>query len=868
MKLLRCDLVSLVLASLGAAAFATGPVDEVLTVPLPGGAPKIDRSFGAQPLAFEPNLGQTDAQVKFLARGKGYQLFLTGQEAVMVLHTPAADEGGKSRRDGGAWQDAAASWGGFGWFADREFPGLPNTFKSGAGTPHSTTLRRGSDAVVPVVSSADSRSLRVLRMRLVAANPSPPIQGDGGLTGKVNYFIGNDPARWRTNVPTFAKVRYRDVYPGTELVYYGNQEGRLEYDFVLAPGADPNQIALEFDGADRIELDTNGDMVAWVGGLPVRWQKPVVYQEFNGQRIKVACDYRLDGGSLTYEVKRSHRIGFELAAYDSSRPLVIDPVLVYSTYLGGSENDRPGYGAGRAIAADFQGNACVVGYTKSLNFPVTNALQPQRAGGDDAFVTKLSRSGELLFSTYLGGVGNDYAHAVALDLQGNIYVAGGTISTNFPVVKPLQAALAGSGDGYVATLTSDGATISFSTYWGGTVGDSFNGVAVDPAGNIHLAGGTGDSYGSMMNDFPVQNALQAQFGGGQDAVVVKLKVGGTGVIYSTYFGGSGGFRDGGEYASAIAADAEGYTYIVGRTTSYDLPFVNAYQAAITGDITVAGYPASDFFYARITPDGSGLVYSSYFGSYRSEEYPSLALGPRGELWLVGSVGANSEGLATPGSFQPSIPRDSWAGVVARFNATNGVLEAATYLQNGLCSSVAVDAAGDAWVGGWGYGTWGGQGLALVDPLQSSQGNSDAFVVKFSSDCSRLLFSTYFGGADADASYGLSLCLDPDGNALLFGDTESKTNFPLVNAFQTNLNGTADTFVAKISLSEVLKISRSGQTVNLSWPASATNYILEATTVLPTVSWTTVTNTPTVTTNERIVQMPLSGNARFFRLREQ
>jgi hypothetical protein len=494
---------------------------------------------------------------------------------------------------------------------------------------------------------------------------------------------------------------------------------------------------------------------------------------------------------------------------------------------------------------------------------VKNAIQAQRAGGDDVFITKFSPSGQLLFSTYLGGNGYEVGRGVAIDSQGKLYVAGWTTSTNLPLVNPLQPSFEGIvSDAFVAILSPDGATITFSTYWGGVGDDGFYGVALDPAGNIYLAGWSADRGGTVINDFPVHNALQAQPAGGEDAVIVKLSAGGTGIVYSTFFGGSDEYSIGVELARAIAADAEGYAYIVGTTISYDLPVLNAYQPSITGDLSVVGKPYQDLFYAKITPDGSGLVYSSYFGSYQTEYYPDLALGSHGELWLGGKAGITSEGLATPGAFQTSMPQYSHAGFVARFNATNGLLEAATYLRHGSCSSIAVDAVGDVWVGGG-----ASPGLALVDPMQTSNGDDDAFVAKLSSDCSRLLFSTYFGGTGSDVGYGSSMCLDRDGNVLLFGDTESKTNFPLVNAFQTNLNGTADAFVAKISLSEVLKISRTGQTLVLSWPASATNYLLEATTSLSAVSWTTVTNTPTVTATERSVQLPITGNAKFFRLRQ-
>jgi hypothetical protein len=308
-------------ASLGNAATAAEPADEVLTVPLPGSAPRMEKATRVLPLVFEPNLGQTDAEVKFLARGKGYQLFLVEREAVMVLQTPTPEEDAKRL---GVRQPPAA------------LPGLDSLDLAPEGwrnpQPH-------GDSTARLESPSEHSSPHVLRMRLAGANPAPTIRGDEVLPGKVNYFIGNDPAQWRTNIPTFGKVRMTEVYPGIDLVYYGN-EGQLEYDFVLAPGANPNQIAMEFEGSDRLELDAHGDLIAWVDGRAVSWRKPVVYQEADGQRVEIAGAYRLNDASLTYQAEAPRRIGFELAAYDHSKPLVIDPVLVYSTYLGGSGSDR------------------------------------------------------------------------------------------------------------------------------------------------------------------------------------------------------------------------------------------------------------------------------------------------------------------------------------------------------------------------------------------------------------------------------------------------------------------------------------------------------------------------------------------------
>lgn len=810
--------VGLVLAPRTPAASAAGRTDAVLTLPLPGSAPTLDRSFGRHALAFEPNVGQTDAEVKFLTRGKGYQLFLTDREAVMVLGSPAASEGAARldvRQPTSAFQSFAEPF---------------------------------ADALGPVESSLGSGLSRVLRMRLVGANDSPPVRGEVELAGKVNYFIGNNPARWHKNVPTFGRVQLTGVYPGIDLVYYGN-EGRLEYDFVLAPGANPNQIAFEFNGADRIELDAQGDLIAWVAGREVRWQKPVVYQEFDGRRIEVAGAYRLDGGSLTYETKGSHRIGFELAAYDRSQPLVIDPVLVYSTYLGGS-----GYDASRCLVADSQGNAYVAGATDSLDFPVKNALQEHGGSVFDGFLAKSSPSGELLFSTYLGSA---EIRGIALDTAGNPHIAGITRSDDFPLVNPLQSAFGGGAwDGFVTILNPEGAEIRFSTYWGGTHEEDFLHVALDPVGNIYLTGRATESTGSN-TDFPVHNALQPQYRGQGDAVVVKLSAGGTGVVYSTYFGGNR-FESG----SGIVADADGFAYIAGTSESSNLPVTNAFQPRFTGD-RFSDSPViynPDAYFAKITPNGSALSYCSYFGGLGPDDTVGFALGARGDLWLAARF--SSSGWATPGAFLTSIPQGSFlANIVARFNATNGMPEVATYFDQAIPTGIAIDAAGNVWLRG---GAW--QNLQLVEPLQPYSGGGDGFVAKISSDCSQLLFSTYLGGTEEDAIRGL--CVAPNGDVMLLGQTKSGTDFPLLNAFQPQFNGGEwDTFIAKISMGATLKMSLSGQTVTLSWPVGATNYVLEAAPSLPAISWTTVTNTPTVTATNRSVQLPITGPAQFFRLRQ-
>src|SRR5437667_4866863 len=292
--------------------------------------PRASETYGRLPLHFEANRGQTHEDVRFLARGPGYSLYLTAGEAVLVLTKPNPQ-------------------------AKRDVLSTPERL---------ATQAQGAPVVV--------------RMSLVGAAPKPFVSGLDELPGKANYFIGKDPAKWRTNVPTYAKVHYREVYPGIDLVYYGNQR-QLEYDFVVAPGADPERIVLGFQGGERLEINAEGELVLHAGGGALRQQKPVIYQEINGVRT------RIEG---RYVLKDAHRVGFQVAAYDPSRPLVIDPTPVYSTYLGGSTSDAA-YGSAGAAA----GSAYVTGLAGSTDFPTANPLQAAYGGGESVVVSKLNAAG-------------------------------------------------------------------------------------------------------------------------------------------------------------------------------------------------------------------------------------------------------------------------------------------------------------------------------------------------------------------------------------------------------------------------------------------------------------------------------------------
>jgi hypothetical protein len=383
---------AMALAFVGAALLGTRPLFApwppawlAPATPPEGMKEQVLEAYGQLPLTFEPNRGQTDSQVLFLARSQGATLFLTPTEAVLTLGPLAGATPGRE-------------------------PARPT----------------------------------VVRLRLVGAHPVPEVVGQDPLPGQSHYFLGNDPKRWRTHIPHYARVKYAAVYPSVDLVFYGTPRA-LEYDFVLAPGADPGAITLDFAGVDRLALEPQGDLLLHTAGEVIRQRKPTIYQEVDGVRQTIA------GG---YVLKNHGQVGFQVAAYDASRPLVIDPVLSYSTYLGGLGSDFA-----NDITVDSAGNTYVTGETASVNFPTASPVQAAPGGGTDAFVTKLNPAGSaLVYSTYLGGSLDDSASSMAVDSAGSAYVTGSTGSTDFPTTTgAFDQTANGSDDGFVAKVAEPAA---------------------------------------------------------------------------------------------------------------------------------------------------------------------------------------------------------------------------------------------------------------------------------------------------------------------------------------------------------------------------------------------------------------------------
>jgi uncharacterized repeat protein (TIGR03803 family) len=693
------------------------------------------------PLSFEPNLGQAERHVKFLSRGSGYELLLTEDKAVLLLNEVSSATRGQ---------------------------------KSGATQPYDLSLR--SPILTRNLSSMreqeQPRKHAVLAMRLVGANRTPAVTGLGQLPGKSNYFIGSDPRNWHTNVPNYAKVQYEQIYPGIDLVYYGNQS-HLEYDFAVAPGVDPSRITLAFEAQGqaktrlhRPRLDDNGDLVVNLDGQEVRFRKPFVYQPASEPGVQTPVEGR-------YVLRAHNQIGFELGQYDRSKLLVIDPILAYSTYLGGNSWEE-GFG----VALDASGNIIVAGSTSSTNFPTANAFQSQNAGSQDVFVTKFNPSGtSLMYSTYLGGASYDACEGLALDSSGNAYITGYTNSKNFPTQNPIQGKNNGIENVFLSELSPTGSLL-FSTYYGGSQRDDAFGLALDSTG-LYVVGIT-----SSFN-YPTVNPFQSQKAGFHDAFLTKFSAGGGSVIYSTYLGGAGG----GSNAYAVAVDSSNSPYLTGQTTSNTFPLMNPFQSQNKS----AG--AGTVFVTKFAPAGNTLVYSTYLGGSGIESAGGIAVDSSGDAYVAG--GTASVDFPTMNAFQ-AIQSGHYDAFVTKFSSSGSTLVYSTFIggtDNDFGSGIVLDSSGNAYVAGYTLST---NFPTTSNAFQLTNGGIfDAFVLGLNSAGSGLIYSSYLGGAGIDASSGMTI--DSSGNVYVTG-SEASTNFPVTsNAFQSTYGGgTYDAFLAIVS----------------------------------------------------------------------
>lgn len=653
-----------------------------------------------RPLLFEANAGQTDARVRFLARGQGYAMFLTDDGA--LLRT--------GRRVG-----------------------------------------RGVEA-------------HVMALHLIGAAPATPIGSDPSGS-RANYLLGSSAAQGQRSVAEYQRVSYPAIYPGVDLVYYGRQ-GQLEYDFNVAPGGKPQAIRFQVAGSQDVQLTAQGDLRLVIGGQAFYLRKPVAYQMIAGQRRPVAARFRRQGDAVS----------FALGAFDPNQVLTIDPVLSFSTYLGGTGNDQANAVAvdaagdayvvgttlstdfpvttgvvqgksagsfdvfvsevdptgakllfssylggtdddeGTGVAVDGSGNIFVTGFTLSADFPVTTgAFQTKAGGGYDAFVAKLAPGGaSLLYSTYLGGSGDDQATGIVLDGSGNAFISGYTASGNFPVsAGAAQSAFGGKVDGFLAEIKPSGggaADLAYATYLGGNGVDKATSVAMDGSGNVYVAGFTASP------NFPATAAaFQTAWGGSYDAFVAKYSHTGT-LEYATYLGGSGD-----DEANAVAVDAAGDVFVAGYTVSANFPVTpGAYRTTQTA--------ASDVFVSELNRSGSALSYSTYMGGSGSDIANGVAVDANGNAYVTGATSSNDFPVTATAS-QAALGGNNDA-FLFKLDAIGSHLLYSSYMGGtgvDQGTALAIDKAGDIYVvGATGSGNFPVTSGVLQGAAASAQ---DAFVVK-------------------------------------------------------------------------------------------------------------------------------------------
>jgi Beta-propeller repeat/Domain of unknown function (DUF4214) len=702
------------------------------------GREPFDKLYGNLPLQFEPNRGQADPRFDFVTRGAGYGLALSAAEAVFVLNKK---------------------------------------------------------------QPTNRRSVSALTMKLAGANRHARSEVMGSLPGRINYLNGSDPGKYHTGIKTYGQVRYANVYPGIDLVYYSRGH-QLEYDFIVAPGAETDAIALQIEGAEAVRINDQSELVIFTGDEAIRFEKPFVYQEVNNQRLEITGQYVLKGPG---------RVAFSIGEYDHNFPLVIDPVLSYSSFLGGGGAD-----SGRDIKLDSAGNIYITGSTTSPEFPHNGNVSHK--GSFDVFVTKLNPSGtSLIFSTFIGAAGNDSSLSIALDGSNNIFLSGVTDSPDYPTtVGAFQRTLGSNQSAMVTKLSAAGDTIMYSTYLGGA-GRINNGarMTVDPAGDIYLAGSTyslsfpttSNAFQPTVNTFTGTNFLSAT-----DAFVAKIHPAGAGasdLVYSSYLGGNLGDGDGG---ISIALDAGGFVYIIGSTESTNFPTTpDALQPLPTStDPAIRnGQDIRDAFFVKMdlrVAGAAGMIYSTYIGGTGNEGAAGIALDRLNNVYLTGST-KSTDFPVTKNAMQPANSGGNDAFIIKLNPSRAGAagLIYSTYLggsADDTGNAMTVDGVGNVYLTG---DTRSTNLPVTVGAFQPSIGGvsdvfsapgGDAFVAKLNAAGTALVYFTYLGGSGGDSASAITI--DSKGDAYLTGYTFSP-NFPLTsNALQTTQAGQFDAFVARVN----------------------------------------------------------------------
>ncbi|HEX8247163.1 MAG TPA: SBBP repeat-containing protein [Pyrinomonadaceae bacterium] len=683
-----------------------------------------------QPVEFEENRGQLERRVRYQARGTGYSLFLTADEAVYVL--PMPQRGRESRVE------------------SREFETEDQSPKSKV------------------------QKAFALRMKIVGANTESLYRGEEIREHRTNYFKGDNPENWQTEVPNYSRVVMQEVYKGVSMVWHGKEQGATQYDFVVEPNGDADQIALEFDGAERIELDAEGNLLIHTEAGTIKQTKPFTYQETGGIKQEVESGFAIENAQTA---GRNSQIRFSVGEYDRSKPLTIDP---YSTYLGGNLDD-----AGYSIAIDATGNIYVTGSADSTTFPTTaGAFDTTQNGGNDVFVTKLNAAGSaLIYSTFIGGSGHDVGFGIAVDSSGNAFLTGMAQSADYPTTAGAYDTIHnGNEDVFVTKLNAAGSGLIYSTFVGGSGSDYGRGIAFDSSGNAFL---TGFTYSS---GFPTTvGAFDTGFNNGDDVFAAKLNAAGSSLIYSTFLGGQG-FDEG----NSIAVDSSGNAFLTGFTQDHTTDYP---ATAGAYDTTHNGF--NDVFVTKLNAAGSALIYSTFIGGASNNETGrGIAVDSSGNAFLTGFTGSTNY-PATAGAYD--ITHNGQSDVfVTKLNPAGTALIYSTFIGGNDVddgSSIVIDSSGNAFLTGSTYSTTYPTTAGGFDTTHNGQ--ADVFVTKLNAAGSALTYSSFIGGSSSEFGYGIAF--DTSGNAFVTGQTNS-SNFPITaGAYDTTHNGFNDGFVSSLSL---------------------------------------------------------------------
>ncbi len=715
----------------------------------------ILKDYGRLPLLFIENKGQLDPEVRFYVKTSSQTLYFTDEEIVFDFLRREKD--------------------------------VPN---------RTLGVEKGRPA------RGTKRERLVFNLRFENARKGVLIKGLEPQTGKINYFVGNDRSKWKTRIPTYKAIVYKEVYSGIDLKVFGEGEA-IEYEFIVNPGANPNDILLTYNGIEGLSTNGEGELLIETTFGQLKETRPYIYQEIEGERM---VDGRFDiKGTVGQSKTGKFSYGFQVSSYDHSRPLIIDPTLTYSTYLGTSNNDE-----GSCIAVDGSGNAYVTGRTNSTHFPTKNPYQgtlgDYPTGEYDAFVTKLSASGStLLYSTYLGGSDWDSGHGVAVDGSGNAYVTGYTESKDFPTQNSYQGTYAGGyWDAFITKLSASGSTLLYSTYLGGSWSDGAHSIAVDGIGNAYVTGYTNST------DFPTQYPYQKTKAGlhvydNCDAFITKLSASGTALHYSTYLGGSKL-----DEGNAIAIDRSGNAYVAGETFSTDFPTKSPYQGAYIG----TDYP--DVFITKLSASGTALYYSTYLGGIGEDwlSFGGIAVDGSGNAYVTGET--SSPDFPTKNAYQGTMAQweegEESDAFITKFSTSGTTVHYSTYLggrSSDGARGIAVDGSENAYV----TGRTSSSDFPMQNPYQGTNagGFNDAFITKISASGKALYYSTYLGGSNDDDANAIAV--DGAGNAYIAGVTRS-TDFPTKNSYQGTYGGGIvntdyDAFVTKFDMACTLYVNKDG-----------------------------------------------------------